>query len=134
MTDEFIERNHTTASFYNPFINDSDSINISYRTRKTDGWEITSKEQLHYCKDCLNEQFINYGEGYWCRKFQIPGNMICTKHKKYLSRHPINIVEGASNKLLIPDRSLTQSVNYEKYTQYILDKLRLPRCFAPSAS
>lgn len=42
---------------------------------------IASKQYLQFCPECLKEDREKYGEFYWHRVHQIPGIMVCPKHK-----------------------------------------------------
>ena len=46
--------------------------------------KITNINSLKYCKECVKEDVLNLGEAYWHREHQLPGIVICNKHKTSL--------------------------------------------------
>ncbi|MFT9820807.1 TnsD family Tn7-like transposition protein [Lysinibacillus sp. NPDC056185] len=92
--DYFID-NHTVIPFVKPFkkekwfnrpinrsLKSSHLFDMSERRKE----DVTSKEYIYYCSNCLKEQFEMYGEGYWNRIHQIPGVYVCTKHCNALNQ------------------------------------------------
>lgn len=45
---------------------------------------------LRYCSDCLNDQYIQYGECFWSRVWQVQGANCCIKHRAILSEFVLN--------------------------------------------
>lgn len=45
------------------------------------GSKILMKNKLYYCKECLKEDILKYGESYWRVIHQVPGVYTCSKHK-----------------------------------------------------
>lgn len=69
---------------------------------------------LKYCPICLEEEYSVYGEAYWHRLHQIPGVLVCTKHKTLLQKSkvfPRAVTDGfhCLDKALI---SSSQNVDY----------------------
>ncbi|SDP35856.1 TnsD family Tn7-like transposition protein [Clostridium gasigenes] len=42
---------------------------------------ITMKDKLYFCEECLKEDILKYGESYWGVINQVPGVYTCNKHK-----------------------------------------------------
>lgn len=92
--EEFI--NKTTLYKYYLAFSDSERANIVFELMKSgDGSKIFStlglsnnnmsnKNNLKYCKECIREDKEKYGEAYWHREHQITGILICDKHKTSL--------------------------------------------------
>jgi len=56
-----------------------------FSKKNFDLWQDTSIDPcLKICPICLKEEQENFGEGYWHRLHQIPGVLVCPKHKTLL--------------------------------------------------
>jgi hypothetical protein len=53
-----------------------------YNTLGASNKPIKRNPYLRFCPKCAEEDFIKYGETYWHRIHQIPGLIICNKHKE----------------------------------------------------
>lgn len=96
--EEFI--NKTTLYKYYLAFSDDERASIIYELMKSgDGSRIFStlglsnnnmsnKNNLKYCKECIREDKEKYGEAYWHREHQIAGILICDKHKTSLFEVP----------------------------------------------
>lgn len=59
------------------------TVDVSLKTAEED-YLVTNIEYLKYCPLCLEEEYEIYGEAYWHRHHQIPGVLVCTKHRVVL--------------------------------------------------
>ncbi|MFF3102617.1 TnsD family transposase [Viridibacillus arvi] len=50
---------------------------------------VKEKKYFCYCTDCLNEDIQQFGETYWHLTHQLPGVMVCTKHKAFLEESDV---------------------------------------------
>ena len=87
--------NNTLYPFYSAFL-PKENVDIIYSLMLSDkgtGLQVKSgiltsgikkNEYLRFCKKCFIENLENYGEAFWHRKFQIPGLIVCSKHKCFL--------------------------------------------------
>lgn len=55
---------------------------------------------LRYCSLCVRDDRDNYGEGYWHRKHQTYGVVMCDKHKCYLKESEIEILDNRNNRYI----------------------------------
>ncbi|MES5911424.1 TnsD family Tn7-like transposition protein [Bacillus cereus group sp. FL70] len=65
--------------------------------------DVKRKQHLYYCKECLENQFETYGEGFWNRFHQISGVLVCTKHKICLTKLSNKNNNMNLNKFIIPN-------------------------------
>lgn len=128
-TEEYFLKNHTIFPLYAPFMNEnsvtSRSLDIYVKSRKRFTWDIPEKDQFFYCSDCVKEELEDYGECFWNRIFQIPGVMVCSRHKKFLYKTNINIKKNPLNKFIMPDHDMNLEVGLENKTfQFLLEITR----------
>lgn len=55
--------------------------------------KIEQCKYLKFCKKCVGEELIQYGEAYWHRLFQVPGVLVCPIHKEVLQNSKIRTYE-----------------------------------------
>jgi len=91
----------------------SSSLDIYVKSRKRFTWDIPEKEDFFYCSECVKEELNNYGECIWNRIFQVPGVMVCSKHKRSLFKLNINIKKNPLNKFIMPDYDMNLSEEVE---------------------
>lgn len=104
---ELLIYKHTLFPFYTSFL-PADNINLIYNGMiSNNGTQIYIKsglatstikknEHLRFCKDCFKEDMKIYGESYFRRQHQIPGVIVCKKHKCFLQDS--TIVNGEDTK------------------------------------
>ena len=104
-TADILIENHTLFPFYVPFLPAGRAEKIrEYLRSSVDGGAVypllgmlTSKitlNALRYCPLCAEEDRQQYGETFWHRVHQIPGVIVCAKHKLFLNEgylHPRNV-------------------------------------------
>lgn len=87
--------NHTLYPFYSAFMTEKRAKEVYELMLGNEGSkifsaigasnkQIKSNQNLRFCKDCVKEDIVKYGETYWHRIHQIPKLCICLKHKKIL--------------------------------------------------
>lgn len=116
-TEDYFLYNHTIYPLYAPFMSGKPvtlgSLDIYVKSRKRFIWDIPEKENFYYCSECVKEEIENYGECFWNRIFQVPGVMVCSKHKKTLFKLNINIEKNPLNKFIMPDLDMDLSEEVE---------------------
>ncbi|MEQ2468092.1 TnsD family Tn7-like transposition protein [Niallia sp. Sow4_A1] len=60
---------------------------------------------LRYCSACAEEDIATYGEMYWHRIHQLPGNLICTKHELWLEDSDVLITHSNKHAFVLPATS-----------------------------
>lgn len=127
-TEDYFLYDHTIFPFYAPFMNGrpvtSSSLDIYVKSRKRFTWDIPEKENFFYCSECVKEELENHGECFWNRIFQVPGVMVCSKHKKALFKLNINIKKNPINIFIMPDHNMNLSEEVElenKVFEILLD-------------
>lgn len=87
--------NHTLYPFYSAFLPPERAELVLNSMKEHRGGDIytragimassiSSKQYLQFCPECIKEDREKYGEFYWHRVHQIPGVMVCPKHKELL--------------------------------------------------
>ncbi|MBC2582780.1 TnsD family Tn7-like transposition protein [Clostridium sp. DJ247] len=91
---DFIQ-NNTLYPFYSAFLpkENADTIYSLMLSDIGTGLQVKSgiltsgikkNEYLRFCPECFMEDIVNYGETFWHRNHQIPGLIVCSKHKCFL--------------------------------------------------
>lgn len=93
------------------------SLNNYVRGRNRVIRDIPEKENYFYCSECVKEELEIYGESFWNRIFQVPGVMVCLKHKRTLLKLNINIKKNPLNKFIMPDNDMNVSEQIELGTK-----------------
>jgi len=52
---------------------------------------IKSNNYLRFCPDCIKDDLVKYGETYWHRMHQVPGLLVCHKHRTILYDSSVDI-------------------------------------------
>lgn len=60
---------------------------------------------LRICPICLKEEQETFGEGYWHRFHQIPGVLVCLKHKTVLYDSLIPLFQNHTNEFICPEET-----------------------------
>jgi hypothetical protein len=95
LTSEYIIEHHTTFPFFRPFMSEKNQKTVidgmkikgKYHLKDIMGVNagyIFNDNRIKLCSDCFIEDVQNLGEGYIHRIHQIPGNLICLKHSRFL--------------------------------------------------
>lgn len=94
-TSDFIIDNHTLLPFFIAFSNQNLSDHLvklmkgdingnAYAKIGLIASDLKLNKYFKFCPKCLNEDMKQYGELYWHRSHQIPGMLVCNKHKVLL--------------------------------------------------
>lgn len=63
---------------------------------------ISPPSHLQFCGGCLADQLSETGEGWWRRSHQLPAVLVCTEHKRWLSKSAIAIAPENRHLLVLP--------------------------------
>jgi hypothetical protein len=118
--------NHTLYPFYSIFLPQERAELVLNSMKGNNGGDIhtragisassiSSKQYLQFCPKCLNEDREKHGEFYWHRVHQIPGVMVCPKHKV----------------LLQDSKVLVHSQNKHEYIPANEENCRIDECIIP---
>ena len=82
---------------------------------------INKSKFLKFCPICMQEDIQIYGEYYWHRLHQVPGMLVCPKHKVPLENSTVSISSDRPS-LVLPskDNCISNSTDYKEET---IDKL-----------
>ena len=94
-TSDFIIKKHTLLPFFTAFSNqDLSDYLVKLMTGDINGntyakmgiiaSDLKLNKYFKFCPKCLNEDIEKYGEIYWHRSHQVPGMIVCHKHKVLL--------------------------------------------------
>jgi len=111
----FIEK-HTMYPFYTVFLPTEKAQSIYESMISDDGKKIymqsgimassiPQNKYLRYCSACTEEDIVTYGEMYWHRIHQLPGNLICTKHELWLEDSDVLITHSNKHAFILPATS-----------------------------
>lgn len=78
---------------------------------------------LKYCFNCLTEDLTQFGETYWHRSHQLPGVLICWKHKEKLGESLVRTNTSVDTFVYTPTRQLTFEPVKNTFTKTITDEL-----------
>lgn len=95
-TDEKLIYENTLYPFYSAFLSPERAEIVMNSMKKNDGGRIhnrmgimassiTDNRYLRWCSECAKESETAYGELYWKRSHQVPGVVICSKHRTLLN-------------------------------------------------
>ena len=78
---------------------------------------LNKSKYLKFCHRCMEDDFEKYGEYYWHRIHQVPGVLVCPKHKIPLENSTVAISSDRSG-LIIPSRDncISNNINYDEDT------------------
>jgi hypothetical protein len=106
LTVESLVAEHTLYSFYRSFLTQHEAFLLKDLMRKKVGKPIfqvakitvterdLDKQFLRFCSQCFEEDLQKYGEAYWHRTHQIPGVLVCLKHKERLNDSLVPLQNG----------------------------------------
>jgi hypothetical protein len=134
-TADYLVDKHTLYSFYSVFLPPENALKIKQYMKGDKGGSIYNKiglmassvslnQYFKFCPQCIKEDMEKYGELYWHRAHQIPGVLVCPKHKipLYDSQVP---VRGFNKHEYITASSDNCKISNEKtnYPDEILEKM-----------
>lgn len=130
----FIEK-HTMYPFYTVFLPTEKAQSIYESMISDDGKKIymqsgimassiPQNKYLRYCSACAEEDIATYGEMYWHRIHQLPGNLICTKHELWLEDSDVLITHSNKHAFILPTTSNCDLNRKRKITENSLIQLK----------
>lgn len=126
-TPENLITNHTLYPFYSAFLPHEQASTVKESMVGDKGGSIYNKiglmassvklnEYFKFCPQCVEEDMYNFRELYWHRIHQIPGVLVCPKHKTILydSQVPIRGYNKHDYRLAAPEtcKISTSELNY----------------------
>jgi len=105
---------HTLFSFYTSLLPKDKALSIYESMLSDDGKKIymqsgimassiPQNKYFKYCSACLRDDA--YGEMYWKRQHQLPGNLICSKHGLWLEDSTVPIIQSNKHRFILPNES-----------------------------
>ncbi|GAY78765.1 Tn7-like transposition protein D [Sporolactobacillus inulinus] len=130
----FIEK-HTMYPFYTVFLPTEKAQSIYESMISDDGKKIymqsgimassiQQNKYLRYCSACAEEDIATYGEMYWHRIHQLPGNLICTKHELWLEDSDVLITHSNKHAFILPTTSNCDLNGKRRITETSLIQLK----------
>ncbi len=156
LTAKILIRHHTLFPYYTAFIDSTSRERIRQSMLGDYGGDIHTRvgivtttvptlQYLRYCRKCNEEDFENFGEIYWHRLFQVPGVLVCPRHKVLLQDstapyRPVNKHEyvAATEENCNPDNNVIHSLslssdNFNHLLQIAEASDELLKCSTPSS-
>lgn len=129
ITTETLINNHTLFPFYSPFLTIERAAKVGqlmHENPKNQGihgtvglmsYGVSVPKSLRFCKECVKEDQLTYGEIYWHRNHQIPGVYFCYKHHQLLSDTAVSYTGWGRKHYFI---TLEQVIEENLYQEQIL--------------
>ncbi|ADU28508.1 TnsD family Tn7-like transposition protein [Evansella cellulosilytica] len=116
LNEQILIEKHTMYPFYTVFIPTEKAQSIYESMISNDGKKIymqsgimassiPQNKYLKYCSACAREDIATFGEMYWHRTHQLPGNLICTKHELCLEDSDVLITHSNKHAFILPTTS-----------------------------
>lgn len=121
---------HTLYPFYSAFLPKEKANSIYEAMLSDDGKRIymqsgimassiKQNKYFKYCPVCLKDS--NYGEMYWQRQQQLPGRLICLKHRVWLEDSSVSIIQSNKHIFTLPNEENCCLVEGRPVDKEILD-------------
>ncbi|MEQ2529426.1 TnsD family transposase [Bacillaceae bacterium CLA-AA-H227] len=141
ISEKVLIENHTMFPFYTAFLPQEKGNSIYKAMLSNDGKAIymqagimasSIKQNKHfkYCSVCFKEDLHQYGELYWYRQHQLPGNLVCLKHGVWLENSDVSINHSNKHSYILPTPS---NCNLMKANSADDNVLRQYKQFLPQA-
>ncbi|MGG3772975.1 TnsD family transposase [Heyndrickxia faecalis] len=135
LTEQELIEKHTMYPFYTVFLPTEKAQSIYEAMMSDDGRKIymqsgmmasaiPQNQYLKYCPSCFQEDFTKYGELYWHRLHQLPGNLICTKHELWLEDSTVPITHSNKHAFILPTISNCDLTKERRISGNILQQLK----------
>lgn len=111
---ERVEKNEEQMLFLGKGICNSIGINAS---------SVTNLRYLHHCKLCISDDLNQYGETYWHRVHQLPGVVLCPKHKVPLIRLIKQLYEYSQHSYLLASDNLDDYTCNQPFNDNLIKQL-----------
>jgi len=72
-----------------------------------------AKNPFRFCKYCLRDDQVDFGQAYWHRVHQLPGAWVCPRHAHTLFELDFRTVELKRHKLFLPDDPLAELASHQ---------------------
>lgn len=135
LNEEILIEKHTMYPFYTVFLPTEKARSIYEAMMSDDGKKIymqsgimassiPQNRYLKYCSACAKEDIAMYGEMYWHRIHQLPGNLICAKHELWLEDSDVLITHSNKHAFILPTSSNCDLNRKRKITENSLIQLK----------
>ncbi|MFB1082497.1 TnsD family Tn7-like transposition protein [Jeotgalibacillus sp. JSM ZJ347] len=135
LTADIFINQHTMFPFYTAFMPGNQKELIYKAMKSNDGKGIHTQsgivasmipqnQYFKYCPVCFQEDLGHYGELYWHRMHQLPGNLICLKHESWLEDSTVLLQQSNPHGYILPtnencDLERKNLVNPELVAEFI---------------
>lgn len=85
---------------------------------------IPQNKYLKYCSACADEDIATFGELYWHRLHQLPGNLICPKHDLWLEHSKVPIAHSNKHAFILPTTSNCDLTKGRRANEDFLQQLK----------
>ncbi|MFS0562764.1 TnsD family transposase [Terribacillus sp. 179-K 1B1 HS] len=113
INEQTLVEKHTMYPFYTVFLPTEKAQSIYDSMISDDGKgiymqsgimasSIPQNKYLKFCPACAEEDIAKYGELYWHRIHQLPGNLICPKHELWLENSTVSITPSNKHSYILP--------------------------------
>lgn len=72
-----------------------------------------ARNPFRFCKYCLRDDQVDFGQAYWHRVHQLPGAWVCPRHAHALFELDFRTVELKRHKLFLPDDPLAELASHQ---------------------
>lgn len=116
LNEQVLIEKHTMYPFYTVFLPTEKAQSIYDSMISDDGKKIymqsgimassiPQNKFLKYCSACVEEDIATFGELYWHRIHQLPGNLICPKHELWLENSTVPITHSNKHAFILSTTS-----------------------------
>lgn len=135
LTGQKIIEKHTMYPFYTVFLPTEKAQSIYESMMSDDGRKIymqsgimasaiPQNQYLKYCSKCSKADISRYGELYWHRLHQLPGNLICPKHGLWLENSKVRIIFSNKHAFMLPTTSNCDLTKERKVGRNVLERFK----------
>lgn len=135
LNEQVLIEKHTMYPFYTVFLPTEKAQSIYDSMISDDGKKIymqsgimassiPQNRYLKFCSACAEEDVATYGELYWHRIHQLPGNLICTKHELWLEDSNVLITHSNKHAFILPTTRNCDLNRKRKITEHSLMQLK----------
>ncbi|RTR26274.1 transposase [Robertmurraya yapensis] len=135
LNEQILIEKHTMYPFYTVFLPTEKAQSIYESMISDDGKKIymqsgimassiPQNRYLKYCSACAEEDVATYGEMYWHRIHQLPGNLICLKHELWLENSTVPITHSNKHAYILPTTSNCDLTKGRRANEDFLQQLK----------
>lgn len=135
LNEQVLIEKHTLYPFYTVFLPTEKVQSIYESMISNDGKKIymqsgimassiPQNRYLKYCTACAEDDVATYGELYWHRIHQLPGNLICPKHKLWLENSTVPITHSNKHAFILPTTSNCDLTKGRRANEDFLQQLK----------